>query len=136
MTWRSCAFHLEDWWSTIILNPSTQISIKSLRKDEFTVFRANYDPSTVKKVMADLRKLTSIVIFCYKRGCISTTVKLVCYHIMSSGNVYSKVENLRKWEILVINLSISFGKRKYFSSNIRMAYLKLSLNSQTHEFSS
>jgi hypothetical protein len=58
-------------------DPLTHISIKSSWKDESVVFCANLAAGAVEKVISNLRKLTRIDFFCYKRGCDSTTVKLV-----------------------------------------------------------
>ena len=47
----------------------THIPIESSQKEESVVFRANLAVRTVEKVIRDL-------LFCYRRGCDSTTVKL------------------------------------------------------------
>ena len=81
--WHEChVFFLVDPHSCEILSvlqwsETTCIPIESSWKGGFVVFSANPSERAVKKVIGDLRKLTRTLFFCYKRGCDSTTVKLV-----------------------------------------------------------
>ena len=64
-----------------VTDHSCDIPLESSRNEEFVVFPPNRAPSAVRKDIGDLRNSTRIMIFCYKRGCDSTTVKLVLLHI-------------------------------------------------------
>ncbi len=66
----------------VVGDPSTCIPIESSWKGGFTEFRINPTVRAVKKVIGDLRKLTRTLFFCYKRGCDSTTVKLVLFFLL------------------------------------------------------
>ena len=82
MTWRSRVFCLDDLSQWILrgrygLRPITHISIKSSWKGEFVVFCISCAPRAVEKIIVNQRRLTRIVLFCYKWGCINSTVKLV-----------------------------------------------------------
>ena len=63
-------------WLSMVRDTLTHMSIESSWKNEFIVFSTNPTVRAMEKAISDLQKLTKIV-FCYKRGCDSTTVKLV-----------------------------------------------------------
>ncbi len=51
--------------------------IKMILTSQEIDFLSNLPSDPVKNVMIDQRKMWELLIFCYKRGCVSTTVKLV-----------------------------------------------------------
>ncbi len=72
----------------------THISIESSWKDKFIIFSANPPARDLKKVLAIYTNWWELFYFCYKWGCNSTTVKLVCTTSMDGDRIPSSFTSL------------------------------------------